>query len=647
MNCKWAELNTNWAHPKDSVTFLLILPPYSRVMTTDWCIKPAGLFFGRFLFSLLFLLVYPLQTLLAQGKLEQLLNRQLAEAKTDSIRIVILGKLADYYYAEKNENKGDSVIEKQIMLAEESRNPNLLIIAFFKNAAYKNILSSTREVAQKRVSYIKQALNFAKRTGLSDYTALAYSNIAGLYTNDGKLDEALNYANLGLATAMNSGNDSVKILCSIELGNVYLAKSDILLAYKNYTSAYDIAIAIDNVYLQSKTLHTISELYKKLNQPDLAKEYILRSLELNKKFNSAYGLMEDYMLLGKLSMNPQVGSDYLNRAFLLADTLHEPYTRLEAQKMLFIFKMLNQDIHQNLVYLDKETGLRTYYENSGPDYINWIKGEIYYYGGKPDSALIYFKRAESSFDKGYDFTIKKNFFSELAEAYKEVNNLTKAITYYKKIIDLSLQSSDLIKVKKYSNELKNLYAQNGDYKQAFFYNRQYDQYSDSLDMQAKEKDLALLEIENENKNRLRQQEIAKEEELRSHNLQYMGITIVVAAAFVIMMLTGMFKVSKLTIRIMGFFSMIFLFEFLILFLDKWIHSITHGKPLWVWGIKIGVISLLFPIHHYVENRIIEYLLSRKLINVRNRMHPRRWLRKKSSPPVYNPEGERKEKSVKI
>jgi len=616
-------------------------------MATDWCMKPAGSFLCRFLFILLLLLAYPRHVLYAQDKLEQLLYRQLEEAKTDSIHIVVLGKLADYYYAEKNENNGDSLIEKQIMLAEESRNPNLLIIAFFKNAAYKHVISSTREVSQKRVGYIKQALNFAKRTGLTDYTALAYSNIAGLYLNDGKLDEALNYANLGMATAMNSGNDSVKILCSIELGSVYLAKSDILLAYKNYTSAYDMSTEAGNIYLQSKTLHAISGLYKKLSQPDIAKEYILRSLELNRKFNSAYGLMEDYMMLGKLSMNPQVGSDYLNRSFLLADTLHEPYTRLEAQKILFIFNMLNQGIQENLLYLDKEAGLRTYYENSGPDYINWIKGEIYYYGGKPDSALIYFKKAESSFDKGYDFAIKKNFFGELAEAYKEVNNLMKAITYYKKIIDLSLQSSDLINVKKYSNELKNLYAQNGDYKQAFFYNSQYDQYSDSLDMQAKEKDLALLEIENENKNRLRQQEIAKEEELRSNNLQYMGITIVVAGAFVIMMLTGMFRVSKFTIRIMGFFSMIFLFEFLILFLDKWIHDITHGKPLFVWGIKIGVISFLFPIHHYVENRIIQYLLSRKLINVRNRMHPRRWLRKKNSPPVYTPKGELKEKSVKI
>ena len=615
-------------------------------MTIDWCMKPANLFFCRLLFFLLFWLAYPSQILHAQDKLEQLLNRELAEAKTDSIRIVILGKLADYYYAEKNEIKGDSLIEKQIMLAEESRNQNLLIIAFFKNASYKNVVSSTREVSQKRVGYIKQALNFAKRAGLTDYTALAYSNIAGLYTNDGKLDEALNYANLGLATAMNSGNDSVKILCSIELGSVYLAKSDILLAYKNYTSAYDMATEAENIYLQSKALHTIASLYKKLGQPDLAKEYFLRSLELNRKFNNGYGLMEDYLMLGKLSMNPQVGSDYLNRAFHLADSLHEPFTKLEAQKILFIFKLLNQEIEENLVYLQKETELRTYYENSGPDFIDWIIGEIYYYGGKPDSGLAYFKKAESSFDKGYDFAIKKSFFSELAEAYKEVNNLPKAIVYYKKIIDLSLQSSDLINVKKYSNELKNLYAEEGDYKQAFFYNTQYDLYSDSLDLQAKEKDLALLEIENENKNRLRQEEIAKAEELRSNNLQYMGITIVVASAFIIMMLTGMFRVSKFTIRIMGFFSMIFLFEFIILFLDTWIHNITHGKPLWVWGIKIGVISCLFPIHHYVENRIIEYLLSRKLINVRNRMHPRRWWpRKKSSPPGHVPKGERKKETA--
>lgn len=608
--------------------------------------KPACLFYCRFIFILLFLSSQTGPGIYAQHNLEQKLNRQLEDAKTDSARIVVLGKLADYYYAEKNESKGDSLIEKQIMLAEESRSQNQLIIAFFGNASFKNAVSSTKEVSKKRLGYIRQALNFAKRTGLTGHTALAYSGMASVYTNDGKLDEALNFANLGFATAMNSGNDSIKALCSIELGNVYLAKSDILLAYKNYTSAYDIATEAENIYLQSKSLHAISGLYKKLDRPDFAKEYFLRSLELNRKFDRPYGLIEDYLMLGKLSMNPQVGSDYLNRAYILADSLQEPFVKLEAQKILFIFKMLNQGIKENLQYLEKETELRTYYENSGPSYFDWILGEVYYYGGKPDSALFYFKKAESSFDKGYDFAIKKSFFGELAEAYKEVNNLPKAIIYYKKIIDLSLQSSDLIKVKKYSNELKTLYAQKGDFRQAYFYNRQYDQYSDSLDLQAKEKDLALLEIENENKDRLRQTEIAKAEELRSYNLQYMGITIVVAAAFVIMMLTGMFKVSSITIRIMGFFSMIFLFEFIILFLDKWIHNITHGEPIKVWGIKIGIISLLFPIHHYVENRIIQYLLSRKLIKVRNRMHPRSWWpRKKNSPSGLKPKGEIKKETV--
>ena len=78
---------------------------------------------------------------------------------------------------------------------------------------------------------------------------------------------------------------------------------------------------------------------------------------------------------------------------------------------------------------------------------------------------------------------------------------------------------------------------------------------------------------------------------------------------------------------MGFFSLIFLFEFMILVLDKWIHDITHGEPIKVWLIKIGIISFLLPLHHYVEERLINYLLSHKLIKVRGRISPRNWLRK--------------------
>jgi hypothetical protein len=48
-------------------------------------------------------------------------------------------------------------------------------------------------------------------------------------------------------------------------------------------------------------------------------------------------------------------------------------------------------------------------------------------------------------------------------------------------------------------------------------------------------------------------------------------------------------------------------------LDTYIHHITHGEPLKIWLIKIGLLSMLLPLHHYLEEKMIHYLLSKHLI----------------------------------
>ena len=153
-----------------------------------------------------------------------------------------------------------------------------------------------------------------------------------------------------------------------------------------------------------------------------------------------------------------------------------------------------------------------------------------------------------------------------------------------------------------------------------------------MELLSKDNELTLIEIENEAKRNAQEVVVAKEKVRRRYNLQYMGITIIVATLFIILIIFGMFRVSKFTIRTMGFFSLIFLFEFIVLVLDKWIHHITHGEPMKIWLIKIGIISMLLPLHHYVEERLIHYLLSHKLIKIRGRISLKRWLTKKKSSP---------------
>jgi tetratricopeptide (TPR) repeat protein len=575
----------------------------------------------------------------AQQYVEENLISICRGAKSDSDRLVSMEALSDYYYANKNFIKGDSVIEKQIMLAEATMNKNLVLMVYFRNAAYRLSGTSTKDLSQNTGNYINRALRYAQANGLTDYMALAWSQLAARNLAEGRLDEAFKNANLGFTTALNTENDSIKMICAVQLGNVYLQKSDMLMAFKTYINANNIAELKEEENLLPLVLHAIAAMYKKLGQEEIAKNYVFRSLAINKQRNNIEGRIIDNIFLAKMS-NYMAGKDYLQEALNLADSLHNVPLKIEAQKILFFHMVMEEQPSFMLSWLETQPELKNVFLSTGPDYINWMIAEIYLYGGRSDSALIYFRKAENSFNTGYDETSKKNFFGEFAGCLQANKKIPEAILYYQKSVELSKHSSDLGSLSSYTAILRDLYQEQGDFKKAFEYGREHDGYKDSVDIISKEKDLALLEIGNETRRQQRETELAKEELDRRYNLQYMLITIVVATIFLLLLMIGMFKVSTFMIRLMGFLSLIFLFEFVILLLDKWIHELTHGEPWKNWLIKIAIISILLPMHHFLEHRLIRYLLSRHLLTVRSRLSLFKIFRKKKKPRLpVNPEGE--------
>jgi tetratricopeptide (TPR) repeat protein len=567
----------------------------------------------------------------AQQDTESRLLLACSATTSDTARVLLLGQLSDYYYASKNYIKGDSVIEKQIMLAEGSLNKDLVLYAYFRNAGYMSTGASTKDRSQNTIIYVNRALEKARSLGLRDYMALAYSNLAALNNTDGNTGDAIKNANLGFTTALGTDNDSAKVICAIQLGTIYLQQSDILTAFKIFTNANNIAVQHPEQLLLPPVYHATALLYKKLGNDEVAKNYIFRSLALNKLREDKRWQVKDYIFLAKLT-NYMAAKDYLQHAITLAGSAADHIQQREAQRILFMYMLLQEKPSTTLAYLGSQPELNNIFLNTGPDYLNWMMAEIYLYGGRPDSAIHYFRLAETSFNVGYDLTSKKNFFGEFAYCYQQLGNTTSAIAYFQKSVDFAKQASDLPTIKAYAKELKNLYLESGNYELAFHYSELYDHYKDTVDLLTKEKDVALMEIENVARQQQRDVEAENEKIRRKFNLQYMLITIIVVAAFVLMIMVGAFKVSTFMIRLMGFLSLIFFFEFVILILDKWIHNLTHGEPWKIWVIKICIISILLPFHHFLEHKLIRYLLSRHLITIRSRLSITN-LYKKKKPPV--------------
>jgi tetratricopeptide (TPR) repeat protein len=223
--------------------------------------------------------------------------------------------------------------------------------------------------------------------------------------------------------------------------------------------------------------------------------------------------------------------------------------------------------------------------------------------------------AQPGFEKEYNEKSRQTLYEEIGECYTLLQKPEQAIQYYEKALALKTQINSPAKAAKYSFALSNLYGQIQDYKKAFYYSRQGVILKDSLQKLASQRDIALIEVNNEKKKHERELELIAQHKLNKRNLQYMAITIFITVFFFLLIIIGMFPVSKVTIKLLGYFTFISLFEFIILLIDPFLHHLTDGQPLKIWLIKIFLIALLVPFQHYLEHGLIRFLETRKKRNV--------------------------------
>jgi tetratricopeptide (TPR) repeat protein len=486
------------------------------------------------------------------------------------------------------------------------------------------------------MDFANRALEYARSVNKNDYVALAYSTIAAVHRNSGQPDEALKNADIAFTTAISSGNDSAKVVTALELGDVFMQKKDLLMAFRKFSNAYDIANNHRNNYLLSSVYYHFSQLYIRLKSNEQAKEYILKSVELNTKERHTKGLIKDYILIGKI-VDFIPAKNYLQRASLLADSLRDPVLKLQINQTLFNQYMINDNSENTFRFLQTHPDVKEALYGLGDHNYEWVIGEIFLYSQKYDSAYIHFKKAEPAYDANYNVSGRINFLSELADCCMGLKLYREAIYYYSTTLQLASTTLNVRVKNNCLNALQQLYFTTGDFEKAYEYAHNYNMYQDSVNKLNKEKDLVLMEIDNENKRIQKENELAEIALQRKHDAQYMLISIIVAAAFILLVLLGLFTVSTSTIKILGFFSFIFFFELVTLLLDKWIHDRTHGEPWKIWLIKICIISLMLPFHHWLEHKLIKYLISRKLIRVGSFFSPRKIfnLFKKQTAPVVS------------
>jgi tetratricopeptide (TPR) repeat protein len=576
---------------------------------------------------LLLLLLFPVLRIMAQeaAALDSLKNA-LAKATTVEEKISLMDELSRVMM-NVNPPQADEMGSKLISLAEESRDRRLMITAYFSNGIRNSYIAVKKEYADKALQFFNKGIEIAQANRMEEEVGKGQLLIANLYTMTADKDNALKYASQAFSLISTLNNDSLKVESHNAYGRAYLSKNEKILALRNYFTALRIAEYMkkgtkSEIMARNKVLRNcyiyLSDFYENIEEYDKAIDYYLlgnKQLDGIDENGTAYQKVIDMNNLGRLynqKKNYDIAIQYFERSIRMADSL-----KFSALKIPGYVSLLNQYLERNepakaLAYLNSNPGdeLKGYLSQFGLSYIiDQAYGFTYSEMGRFDSANYYLLKAKPEFEKGINKQNLISFYGQLAGYYKKSGDNKKAIEYYLKVEEMSRQNGLLERIRQAAKHLDTLYTRTGNIPMALKYSGVYYQYKDSIERIGREKEVAQVQATEEQLRLTRLAKEAEEAKKRRNNIQYMGITIGIVALFIMLVVLGMFKVSRGLIRAIGFFVFLLLFEFVFLVFKKNIYSVTNGEPLRDLLFMIGLAALLVPLHHWLEHRVLHYLTS--------------------------------------
>lgn len=540
------------------------------------------------------------------------------QLNSDSLKIEELSELTFYFYDYLGDKRlADSTGQKAIEIAEASYQPTLLLLAYIRYLENNDISA----YLTKSLRYAQEAITMSKivNNPKLEWQALKSAvkvNIAA-YMYDKAL--AISYQALALADAMQ--NDEYKAESYLLIGQSLEGNNQKIEAFRNYLTTSSIAEKLQNATLLKKCYSLLSGFYNNNKIYSKAIDYKLKEVEVILKslpVDSA-GLMwakYDLQVIDINSNNNKLNTNSIQE--ILDFAVRNNHPRLKDFEIALY--------RSHLIAADKISELSAFYTIQFPEEFNRLSIEnpsLYYRlkayfnetEGKDDSALFYLNKAEHLIQSDPNKIMQSNFYQRFGQFLVRQGKQKSAIAKFLKSYELAEEASYFGYMLSASKNIETLYASMGDYKNAFIYSALNRTLADSISKFTQNDQLLMLEIDHETKQLERLSELNQIETHRRHNIQYMAITIIIIAMFILLIMLGSLTIPTWVIKVLGFFSFILLFEFIIMIADHKIYEITHNEPWKILLIKIGLIAVLLPFHHWIEKRVIHYLINNKLLKL--------------------------------
>lgn len=545
------------------------------------------------------------------------MKTELSKAKTATERVKwlsVLSRTLMNVNLSESEKYGKQLIEE----AEESRDRELMIKAYLANGERCGYFQGSHDYTNRAINYYIKALDIAKQNQLNRYVVASLKDLASIHLSIPDVRKAEEYIGKASSAISVLDNDSLKVIVLQTEGDVNLARNAKIEALRFYLSSLRTAEQIEDPGLIRNSYVKLSNFYSRIEDYDKAIDYMtiaMKQLDKIHEKNSPYQRVIDVNSLGNLyaaKKNYEMAIKYHERSLKMADSLNFSNLKIPAYVSLLNQYLRMDQPQKALQYFNSKEGrsLQAYLRNFGlTGVIDQAYGVIYTEIGKFDSARIYFKNADEYFEEITNELFRMNHYVQVAGLYKKTEEPDKAIELLLKVKEIAERTGQLEAIQRSAKELDSLYMKTGKLELSKKYNSIYYLYKDSIEKLNKEKELAQVEAQDEQERQKKLEEALAEKKRRRNNIQYLAITIGIAAFFIVLVFLGMFKVSEGMIKAIGFFVFIMLFEFIFLVFKKKIAVITNGEPLKDLFFMIGLAALLLPLHHWLEHRVIKFLTS--------------------------------------
>jgi len=553
--------------------------------------------------------------------------------------------------------------------------PDSLYYALFRDITFTNSIERASDVMddliQKRiVSQDIEGLKQAYTTyfllpdlAFSSNRAPDYANQASeLLFQGGSLitDWNLNYALflyykrvkdkekcMGMASKLQEKSKEMSTPVTKALTYKALGEANDLNGNSKYAIRY-LFQALQNISQTSRTdvhqqiLSGISSFFERHYMPDQALDYKKKELELCSSGN----ILDSIQCFHKqLEYQDLLCNSRDDRIF---DTT-KVYNIIKFSKQnncKRLYEYATAFLRTTLMNTDRIPDLRLYFLSLQPDEINQLKEKspyIFHFLSAFDfESTNQIENAKKSFAKALEDIENRNlpdrksyFHYKYGQFLERYGYKQEAGEQYEKSIEIARIANNLDFELEASRAADQFYNKQGALQKAYNHVCNYHQLLKKKSSMAKDQDVYRLEIETEQKiiEEKKLQEKAYKEKL--NQVQYNLIAILIFSVFIFMLIAVKFRVPIWFIRVMGYVSIIFVFEFCIIQIDHKVHEITEHTQWKIFTIKVLLISFLLPFHHWVEKKLIRFLISRReqggnLINFNTDVF-RNWFKKLDDP----------------